>query len=202
MTTGLRHARDYTSGSQFTGLDRRHQLLRDASPRGASTGYLAVDDRRRSVRRWRPSSSPRRPASTLAYGTVAGSIKVTFTGSANAPGGQTYTARPAPTSSMTTGCVSGTDHVGRQPHRPGVRRGLAGTATTSRSPPPRRAATSPRPPSAVAGPQAATSQIGAPTDLTTAPSATTAGRDHRHVHRARAAPRRRATPRRSARTPR
>jgi hypothetical protein len=41
---------------------------------------------------------------TLAYGTVAGSLKVTFTGSSNAPGGQTYTVTTCTNSAMTAAC--------------------------------------------------------------------------------------------------
>ena len=43
---------------------------------------------------------------TLAYGTVAGSISISFTGSSNAPGGQTYTAKACTNAGMTTGCVT------------------------------------------------------------------------------------------------
>jgi len=45
-------------------------------------------------------------APTLAYGSTAGALNVTFTGSSNAPAGQTYTVEACTNVVMTTGCVT------------------------------------------------------------------------------------------------
>jgi hypothetical protein len=45
---------------------------------------------------------------TLAYGSVAGSVMVSFNASSNAPGGQTYTVKACTNASMTTACSSNT----------------------------------------------------------------------------------------------
>ena len=42
---------------------------------------------------------------SLAAGTTAGSLTVTFTAPSNAPGGQTYTSLACTNAGMTTGCV-------------------------------------------------------------------------------------------------
>ena len=50
--------------------------------------------------------------------TTAGALTITFTGSSNAPGGQTYTATACTNAAMTTGCVTqGGLRLGRPVHR-------------------------------------------------------------------------------------
>src|ERR1019366_4768756 len=84
----------YTSGSQFTGLTAGTSYYVTITA-VASSGYLAA------------TTAPFGPTgATLAYGTAAGSVAVTYTGSSNAPGGQTYTATACTNVGMTTGCVT------------------------------------------------------------------------------------------------
>ncbi|MGC2168256.1 MAG: hypothetical protein WA580_04060 [Acidimicrobiales bacterium] len=45
----------------------------------------------------------------LGYGTIAGSLSVTFTGSANAPPGETYTVKACTNTAMSSSCVSNTN---------------------------------------------------------------------------------------------
>ena len=204
MTTGCVTQPRYTSGTQFTGLVAGHELLRDDHRRC-----------RRPATSRRPGDLGGRPTLatvqltaptgvTLAYGTVAGSIAVTFTGSSNAPGGQTYTAKACTDAGMTTGCVTNATHLGRQPHRPRLRRsGSAGTSyyvTVTRERVERLPRVGRR--RASAGPQADTSQLNAPGTPDGRLVDDHGRRDHRDLHRVERAPRRRATPRPRAPTPR
>ena len=127
-------------------------------------------------------STPTTPV--LAYGATAGSINVS-TSSANAPAGQTFTVKACTNAGMTTGCVtsapitSGTD-VGSLAYTPGsaghelLRDGHRGRL--ERLPPVVSRRRWP-------GPQADTSQIGAPGTPVVALVDDHGGRDHRHLHR-------------------
>ena len=94
----------YTSGSQFTALTTGSNYFATISA-VASTGYLAATT---------ASSGPAlatiqltTPTGvTLNYGASAGSVNVVFTGSSNAPGGETYTVTACTNSGMSSGCVS------------------------------------------------------------------------------------------------
>jgi hypothetical protein len=112
---------------------------------------------------------------TLAYGTVAGSVQVTFSTPTPAATGQLYTAFACTNAAMTTGCVSGTVSPG------GNLTGLpytSGSAGSSYYVDLYAAASSgylASSDSGVGGPQAAESSINPPTNLSVAPSTTTAG---------------------------
>ena len=113
---------------------------------------------------------------SLAYGTVAGSIAVTYTASSNAPGGQTYTVTACTNAGMTTGCVSNANLAsGANLTGLAYAQGSAGTAyyvTVTANASTGYLASAP---STTAGPQNATSQIGTPGTPTLAASTTTAG---------------------------
>jgi hypothetical protein len=112
---------------------------------------------------------------TLGYGTTSGSLTVTFTAPTNPATGQTYTALACQNSGMSTSCVGPTAITsGGQITGLSATQGSAGvnyyvtvTATASTG---YLASTS-----AVSSAHADTSQVNAPTGLTTAPSTTTAG---------------------------
>ena len=104
MTTGCVTQANYTSGAQLTGLTSGTSYWVTITA-VASSGYLAAT----TARSARPSprcSSTAPTGVSLAYGTVAGSIAVTYTGSSNAPGGQTYTVKACTNAGMTSGCVT------------------------------------------------------------------------------------------------
>ena len=111
----------------------------------------------------------------LAYGTSAGSIGVTFTAPTNAPGSQTYTAEACQNSGMTTGCI-GPEAItsGGQITLLNHTQGSAGTVyyvtVTASASSGYLVSTS-----TVAGPQADTSQVNAPTGVHVTPSTSTAG---------------------------
>jgi hypothetical protein len=112
---------------------------------------------------------------TLGYGTTTGSISVTFTAPSNAPAGQTYTALACTDPGMSANCVgptsitSGAQITGltNAQGSPGTNYYVTVTAVASTG---YLASTS-----IVAGPQAATSQVNAPTGVTVVSSTTTAG---------------------------
>ena len=114
---------------------------------------------------------------SLAYGSVAGSIAVTYTGSAERAGRPDLHGHGL----HEPGHDHGLRHereprLGGQPHGPRLRTGLPGhRLLRDRHGERRRPATSPRPPSTSAGPQNATSQLGAPGTPTVASSTTVAG---------------------------
>ena len=104
MTTNCVGPSAITSGANLTGLTQGtgDYVTVTAS---ASTGYLVS-----------PASAAAGPSAstvqltaptgvTLAYGTVAGSIKVTFTAPGNAAAGQLYTATACTGAGMTGTCV-------------------------------------------------------------------------------------------------
>jgi len=163
----------YVSGAQITGLSpgTNYYVTITANP---PVGYLAA------------TTAVSGPASatialtnptvvTLGYGTTKGSISVNFSAPSNAPGGQTYTAKACTNSAMLSGCVgpiaiaSGGQITGLS-----ATQGNAGTSyyvtVTAVASTGYLASTS-----IDVGPQAATSQVSAPTGLTTASSTTTAG---------------------------
>ena len=112
-------------------------------------------------------------AATLGYGTTAGSLTVSYGGSANAPSGQTYTAKACTNTAMSTGCVtvtnSGTTLTGLSytPGSPGATYYVQVTADASTgylaSPP------------SVQSSHAATSQVQTPTGFSSTSSATQTG---------------------------
>jgi type II secretory pathway pseudopilin PulG len=116
-------------------------------------------------------------AVTLSYGTTSGSLGVTFTGSTNAPAGQTYTAVACTDTAMSTGCVGPTTVLSTSTNQlTGLAwtQGAAGTpyyvTVTASASSGYLASTS-----TYVGPQNATSQVNAPTGLVVASSTTTAG---------------------------
>ena len=125
MTTELRHRAELHVGRPAHRAHVRHQLLRP-DHRASRLGRVRAGDLGRlgQPRTRRPASSTPRRGVSLAYGTVAGSIAVTYTGSSNAPGGQTYSV---------TACTNPGDDdgvrderqpdLGREPHRPRLRPG-------------------------------------------------------------------------------
>ena len=76
----------------------------------ASTNYLAANQQQQVVAVGTQLNAP--SGVTLGYGSSAGSLTVTFTGSSNAPGGQLYTALACTNTGMTANCV------GRPPSPP------------------------------------------------------------------------------------
>ena len=272
MTTGCVTHAGYASGGQFSGLTPGTNYYVTITA-AALERLPRLDDRPRSGPRLATVQLTTPTITTVAPSTTtAGALTISYTGSANAPGGQTYNATACTNVGMTTGCVTkasiasgaqitglaaGTqllrdphrerllgvppdhdgrgrpdardhpahrthrrlarlrhrrrldrrhlhrllqragrpalhrdglhqrgdddrvrerrDHLRREPDRPRLRAGAAGTAyyvtvTASAS-----SGYLASPPSSVAGPQAATSQLNAPPGLTTAPSTTTAG---------------------------
>ncbi|HEV3213450.1 MAG TPA: hypothetical protein VGZ03_08665 [Acidimicrobiales bacterium] len=173
MTTGCVTQTNYASGAQLTGLSAGTNYYVTLTA-VASSGYLpvttsAVGPTLATIQLNAPT------AVSLALGTVAGSVAVTFTGSSNAPGGQSYTATACTNAGMTTGCVTGAITSGGNLTGLAYTQGSAGTAyyvTVTASASSGYLASSP---SSVAGPQAEMSQVNAPTGLATAPSTTTAG---------------------------
>jgi type II secretory pathway pseudopilin PulG len=94
----------YVSSGQFTGLipGTNYYFLITANP---PSGYVSSSvESAGTILATTQLTSP--TAVTPGYGTVAGSISVNFTGSSNAPGGQTYSAKACTNAGMTTGCVS------------------------------------------------------------------------------------------------
>ena len=162
-----------TSGGQITGLTAgtSYYITVTANP---PTGYVSATSTVTG-----PTTSTIQLAQptgvTLAYGTVSGSIKVTFTAPTNAPGGQTYTALACTNAGMTTACVGPQSITsGGQITGLTATQGSAGTAyyvtVTAVASTGYLASTS-----TDVGPQNATSQVNAPTNVITASSTTTAG---------------------------
>ena len=174
MTSGCVGPTTITSGSQLTGLTGGTPYYVTVSA-SASTGYLAsapstVAGPETATTQLTPPTSV-----SLAYGTVSGSIKVTFSAPSNAPGGQTYTAYACTNAGMTTSCVGPQSITsGGQITTLTAPQGSAGTAyyvtVTAVASTGYLASTS-----TDVGPQNATSQVNAPTGVTPASSTTTAG---------------------------
>jgi trimeric autotransporter adhesin len=174
MTTGCVGPATVVSGGQITGLTAgtAYYVVVAAN---ASPGYLVslasavAGPRGATVQLAVPTGV------TLAYGPTTGTITVTFTAPTNAPGAQTYTALACTNAGMTTACV-GPQAITSGSQITGLTwaQGSAGTSyyvtITAVASTGYLASTSPE-----VGPQAATSQVSAPTGLTTAPSTTTAG---------------------------
>ncbi|HUD69351.1 MAG TPA: hypothetical protein VMQ40_03835, partial [Acidimicrobiales bacterium] len=105
MTTGCVTKTSYTSGAQLTGLTAGTGYYVTITAVSASAAYTsattaAVGPALATTQLTAPTGV------SLAYGTVAGSIAITFTGSSNAAFGQTYTAKACTNVGMTTGCVT------------------------------------------------------------------------------------------------
>ncbi len=164
----------YVSSGQFTGLipGTNYYFLITANP---PSGYVSSSvESAGTILATTQLTSP--TAVTPGYGTVAGSISVNFTGSSNAPGGQTYSAKACTNAGMTTGCVSNASIAsGGQIIGLAYVAGSAGTSyhvTVSANASSGFLASAA---SAVSGSHAATSVLNAPTNLNLASSTTTAG---------------------------
>jgi prepilin-type N-terminal cleavage/methylation domain-containing protein len=106
MTSSCITASPFTSGAQMGGLapSAAYYVTVTAAP---SSGYLAATS---SVAGPTTSSAPIQLLAptgvTLGYGTLAGSLTVTFSPSSNAPSGQAYTAVLCTNAAMTAGCLA------------------------------------------------------------------------------------------------
>ncbi len=164
----------YTSGSQFTGLTAGsgyYVMITTVAP----TGFVNASTTSSSATL--ATSQLVAPTNvTLSYGATAGSIKVTFTGSANAPVAQTYSALACTDSNMSQNCVSAPSVTsGGQITGLSYTAGVVGTnyyVTVTANASAGYLASSP---SAAGGPQPETSALNAPTNLTVASSSTTVG---------------------------
>ena len=173
MTTGCVTVPGYVSGVALNGLGQGTSYYVTLTA-AASPGYLAITTPVNGpVVASSQLATPTTPV--LAYGASAGSINVT-TSSSNAPSGETYTIEACTNAAMTTGCVSvgtltsGSDMTGLAftTGSPGTTYYLTAIANAANG---YLASQT----SAVAGPQADTSQLAAPGRPTVAPSTTTAG---------------------------
>jgi hypothetical protein len=175
MTTGCVTQTSFTSGAPLTGLTAGTSYYVTITAVSSSAAYTsattsAVGPSSATIQLLAPTGV------SLAYGTVAGSIVVTYTGSSNAPGGQTYTAKACTNAGMTTGCVTNASYAsGSNLTGLAYTAGSAGTSyfvsVTANASVGYLASAA----SSVAGPQAATSQVNAPGTPTVASSSTTAG---------------------------
>ena len=164
----------YTSGDQFTGLTAGTSYYVTITT-VAPTGFINASATSSSATL--ATSQLTAPSTvTLAYGSAAGSIKVTFAGSSNAPAGQTYSALACTDSGMSKNCVSAPSVTsGGQITGLSYSAGAAGTSyyvTVTANASAGFLASSP---SAVSGAHADTSVLNAPTNLTVASSTTTVG---------------------------
>ena len=175
MTAGCTTYPNETSGAQLAGLTPATSYYTTITAVSGSAAYVSAT----TVASGPTLATTQLAAPTgvaLAYGSVAGSIAVTYTGSANAPGGQTYTVTACTNPGMTTGCVtnanlaSGANLTGLvyAQGNPGTAYYVTVTANATTG-------YLPSSPSTTAGPQNATSQIGAPGTPTVASSTTVAG---------------------------
>ena len=173
MTTGCVTNANFASGANLSGLNYTRAPLgppttspsprtarratsprrRPRSPTQAATSKLDAPGTPTAVTR------PRRPAPS----------SVTFTApTGTAPA--SYTATACTNNSMTTGCLTGPDHLGRHVERP-----RPGHGYYVRSPPTRRQASSAPPPPVSTNPTGASTQLNLPTITSVLPSTTTAG---------------------------
>ena len=105
MTTGCTTSVAIVSGGTLTGLTQGTPYYVGVTAT-ASTGYL-VSGQAVSSSSLNPTTQLSNPGTpTLAYGTSAGSIAVTFSAPANAAAGQTYTLQACTNAGMSTGCVT------------------------------------------------------------------------------------------------
>jgi hypothetical protein len=175
MTAGCVTQTSYTSGAQLTGLaagTAYYVQITAVPPAGyvAATSATSASAATATVQLAAPTGV------TLAYGSVAGSIQVSYTASSNAAAGQTYTVKACTDAGMTTGCVTNAN-LASGGNLTGLAyvQGLAGTAyyvTVAANASTGYLASAP---SVTAGPQNATSQVGAPGTPVLASSTTTAG---------------------------
>lgn len=94
----------FVSGGQVTGLSAGMNYYVSITAT-ASTNYLgSTSPPVGPTLATQKLSAPSVP--TLGYGPTSGTLSVTFTGSLNAPGGETYTVLACTNSAMTTGCVT------------------------------------------------------------------------------------------------
>jgi len=174
MSVGCVGTGAITSGGQITGLTGGTNYYVTVTA-VASTGYLASPASTVAGPQPATTALTNPTAVTLGYGTTKGSISVAFTAPSNAPGGQTYSAEACTNSAMSQGCVlNGTITSGGQITGLSATQGSAGTnyyvTVTAVASTGYLASTSP-----YVGPQHATSQVNAPTNLTVASSTTTTG---------------------------
>jgi type II secretory pathway pseudopilin PulG len=172
MQSGCNAPQAIVSGGQITGLTAGtpYYVGIVANP---PTGYVSAEST--IVGPYTTTAQLVAPTGvTLSYGTTAGSIGVSFTGSLGAPGGQTYAATVCTTSAMGCGVTYPVVASGTQITGLAYTQGNAGTSyyvtVTANASTGYLAATT-----AYAGPQNATSQVNAPTGVTVTPSTTTAG---------------------------
>ena len=175
MTAGCTTLANYTSGTQITGLTPGTGYYVTITANSSSSAYLAATTAAQG-----PTLATTQLTTptgvSLAYGTVAGSIAVTFTGSSNAGGAQTYTARACTNAGMTTGCVTNANFTsGSNLTGLAYTAGSAGTSYFVTVTANALAGYLVSAATSAVGPQAAISQLNAPTSLSTASSATTAG---------------------------
>jgi hypothetical protein len=175
MTAGCISQTGYTSATQLTGLTpgTAYYVQVTAVP---PAGYVAATSATSAASAVATAQLVAPTNVTLAYGSVAGSIAVTYTGSSNAPGGQTYTVTACTNAAMTTGCVTSANLAsGANLTGLAYLQGSPGTAyyvTVAANASPGYLASAP---SSTAGPQNATSLIGVPGTPTVASSTTTVG---------------------------
>ena len=107
---------NYTSGSQLTGLTQGTSYfvtITAVAPAGYVNNVSAVSSSSKATTQLTIPTGV-----TLAAGTVAGSIKVSFTAPGNAAGGQTYTVNVCTGAGMTGTCVSNANFAsGSELHR-------------------------------------------------------------------------------------
>jgi type II secretory pathway pseudopilin PulG len=168
---------NFTSGSDYTGLAAGTNYFVTVVA-NASTGFLVSSASTPVVGPQAATTQLNAPTGVaLAYGTVAGSISVSFSAPGNAAPSQTYTVNVCDGAGMTGTCVSNNNFTsgsnyaglayvvgspGTSYYVTAIASASAGYLVSSASTP-------------VVGPQAATSQFGAPGTPTVASSTTTAG---------------------------
>jgi hypothetical protein len=170
MTIGCVTQTSYTSGAMIQGVIGKSYFAQITAL--ASNGYLGSTS---SV--FGPSSptdgqmgTPGTPM--LNFGSVAGSVAVTFTASSPAVGGQTYSAEACTNANMTTGCVtqgviaSGGDLTGLN-FTPGSSGGPGTVYYVTVTANAVTGYTASAPSAHSASSQAATSQVNAPTNVQT-----------------------------------
>ena len=104
MTVGCTTAASITSGAQVTGLTAGTTYFATVTA-SASAGYLAATSSASSgLAATTQLTAPTNV--TLGYGTISGSLTVSFTAPGNAAAGQTYTTILCTNSGMSTGCTT------------------------------------------------------------------------------------------------
>ena len=107
MTTGCVTQASYTSGAQLTGLVQGTKYyvtitaVSSSAAYAASTSGVSSPSVLATVQLVAPTITSVVPSTT-----TAGQLTITYSGSPNAAGGQTYTATACTNAGMTTGCVT------------------------------------------------------------------------------------------------